>query len=1022
MCGHGGTRRGRRRSCSLAALTIDEQPESAPAEVAAAKLFAGAAALANAAANIQNLGAIGFTYEHDAHLYLKRARVLDTLWGDGRSLRSLLLERSPISGGHLIDEARTIMSPMTRGVGRGDVPRAPFHGLEALLEPSAVAIIGASDQVDSIGGRILDHIKTSFRGAVLPINPKRKEIQGLPTCPSIDCVEHDLAGALVLVAVRSELVCEVLAQCAARDVGAAIVFSSGFAEIGGAGREMQDELGAVVRSSKMRLLGPNCLGLINVRAGLRATFMTVSFGERDGAVALIGQSGAFGFGVYELMLDEGLGVSVWAATGNESDISAGELAGYLMEQDGIDVVAAMIEGINRPDLLLAAGRRGVELGKPLIVLKAGGSAAGARAAARHTGAEPVSSEAFAAAAESAGIVEVPDARSLIDTVKAFVPGRLPAGRRAVVLSGSGGVGVMMADAAEAAGLTLPQPDQELERTLTERIPPFGSVANPIDYTGQVVNDQSKLAEIIQAVSDSDLYDIVVLASLPRTLGDSFRELVVNGALLTPKPCLVRAHQDDVRRLVVEAGVAAIDDPHACIRAAAALAQFAEARERACEASEELPNAEPRLPRHGAALVGYRARRLLAAYGVPVIDERIVANADEAIAAARAMGASVTMALLSPSLADTVGEEGVRTDLDGEDRIRAAFAELETCGRRPNCSEPERGSIVVQEVVPSGIALVVGVHRDRTFGPIVSVGARRWSDQLDPAPAMALVPFSRAHARRLVDRLWERRGDGGPVRAVEALAAAIHAVGCLALWEPGVAEARIDPLVVAGDRVVAVGARVSFPEENHRLDVKSNHWLVDIVRRPGLFCSPVGVSGSGQTLRSARVVRGSRMRPRSALMSPVQVWAAAGGVILCFELAVLVRWVSGPYFKRVPAGPTAEPGWMRLVGDVWQPAGVLAVLLCVYWCLVRPWLRDRNVTFDGLLVLALATLWFEDPMANYFGQWYTYNANLINFGSWVKDVPGWQAYGRPERCCSSRSCWSRASTSTSFCSGQCSAAR
>jgi Spirocyclase AveC-like len=133
---------------------------------------------------------------------------------------------------------------------------------------------------------------------------------------------------------------------------------------------------------------------------------------------------------------------------------------------------------------------------------------------------------------------------------------------------------------------------------------------------------------------------------------------------------------------------------------------------------------------------------------------------------------------------------------------------------------------------------------------------------------------------------------------------------------------------------------------------------------------------------------------SLVRAPVRLWASVGVLILTFEAVVLIRWVSGPYLKRVPAGPTAEPGWMRAVENVWQGAGVAATLLCFYLCLVRPWRRERALTTDGLLVVALATLWFEDPMCNYFGQWFTYNSNLINFGSWVKDVPGWQSYGRP----------------------------
>ncbi|MFC5813757.1 acetate--CoA ligase family protein [Nonomuraea harbinensis] len=684
-------------------------------------------------------------------------------------------------------------------------------GLEALLDPRSVAVLGASESASRIGGRVLEHLRTKFGGAVFPVNPRRDTVQGLPARARVGDVEEDVD--LAVIAVASHLVPEAARQCAERGVRAAVVISSGFAEIGTeAGRKLQDELAAVGRDSGMRILGPNSMGSINLTNGLYATFASLrGFPIATGGVAVVSQSGAFGIRVFEGAQTEGLGLSHMVLTGNEADVTLGEVAGHLVERDQVAALALFAEGVREPELLLAAGRRAAELGKPVVFLKAGVSATGGRAALSHTGSMMVGARAFRAAAESAGIMVVPTLRELLALVKALASGRLPAGRRTCVLTGSGGAGILMADHLEAAGLELPPPSPELRAEVESLIPSFGSAGNPIDFTGQALNDPGSVPPLLARVSAADEYDIVCMTGVNRTHPPEVLSAIVEACRASDKPFLTWTPQADVALTMTRAGAPGFLDAEAMAAAAAVLTRYAALRESAL-ARADGPGAAAGarlVPAGAGTLTESAAKQVLGAYGIPVTEEGVAASADEAAALAGRIGFPVALKLSSSALAHKSDAGAVRLGLPDEAAVRAAFRELAELAR--GLLPGERVEVLVQEMVPAGIEILCGMAKDPLFGPVITVGAGGTLAEILAERHDALPPVTLARARDLVGGLWGgrlvRHPRGLTPAAAEELAAVVERFGRLAAAETAISEIDVNPLIVTGDRVVAVDALI-----------------------------------------------------------------------------------------------------------------------------------------------------------------------------------------------------------------------
>jgi acyl-CoA synthetase (NDP forming) len=441
---------------------------------------------------------------------------------------------------------------------------------DLLFRPRSIVVYGASSDPDKLSGRPLDYLKKfGFSGRLYAVNPRRSEVQGVRAYPDV----ADVPGPvdLAIVVVPAAAVVEAIRACADAGVGAAIIFASGFAEIGEAGAPQEEEIRAIARRSGMRLVGPNCLGSFAATDRAFATFSTAfdEDGERPvSAIALASQSGAVGTFTYSTMNALGLGVAYFANTGNETDVTVTELLSGLVDAPDVEVLMGHIEGCKDLDALAALAAAAQRRGKPLILLKSGRTPAGARAVAAHTGSIAGDDAAFDRVLAAHGAVRVPSMEAMADSALALVGGRRAAGRRLSIVTLSGGGGALAADRAVELGLSVDTwlNDDDIA-ALSAELPYFGSTKNPIDVTGAMINDLSLLERTLHIVCDNDDTDVVlVLIGNADRGADEIVATLTKAYRSTSKPFLVAwtGGSGRPRMALLEAGVPTYTEPNRAV--------------------------------------------------------------------------------------------------------------------------------------------------------------------------------------------------------------------------------------------------------------------------------------------------------------------------------------------------------------------------------------------------------------------------------------------------------------------------
>ena len=381
---------------------------------------------------------------------------------------------------------------------------------DALFRPRSVAVIGASSDATRIGGRPIDYTRRGkYAGALYPVNPNQHEVQGLPCFPSIAAVPGEVD--LALIALPAKAAPQAVDECLAKGVRAIVMFSSGFAEIDAAGRAVQDKMLERCRTAGVPLLGPNCLGLMNVGAGMLLTFSTVleSIWPRQGQVSVVSQSGAVGAYAAALAMERGVGLSQWVSTGNEADIDVAQCIQWLADDDATGTIMAYLEGCRNLPGLRSALEAAARNGKPVLLLKSGVTDTGRNAVALHTGSDAGDDKAYEEIFRATGAFRARSIEQQVDMAYACANGVFPRGPRLCVITISGGVGVLTADAARAAGLELPPPGLVAQREI-KKLVPFSSPLNPVDVTAQIVNDISLFNRILTLVAQEQVFDSIII--------------------------------------------------------------------------------------------------------------------------------------------------------------------------------------------------------------------------------------------------------------------------------------------------------------------------------------------------------------------------------------------------------------------------------------------------------------------------------------------------------------------------------
>lgn len=676
--------------------------------------------------------------------------------------------------------------------------------LNRFFNPRSIAIVGASQDVITISGQPLQHLQShGYAGRLYPVNPKYVEILGVKCYSSISALPE--TPDLVLVLVNASRVAALLRECGSRGVPYAIVFSSGYAETGGAGVGMQRELAAIAAESGIGIIGPNCQGMINVAARVYAGFGSVFFTDYNtGGVSMVSQSGGFGFSVMNLASkDGGVNFRQMVTTGNEVGVSALDFVEYFIDDPHTDIIAAYIEGLKDARRLVGVGRKALAKKKPILAWKVGNSAEGRRAAAAHTANLGGEMALYQAAFRQSGIIQVEDIQDVVDYCRAFRCGKLPKGNRVAIITVSGGAGILMTDECIARGMQVPSLSPATTERLRAIVPSFGSIRNPVDVTAAIFNDLSLIRRALQAVLDDPEIDAIAMinASLQGELAANIAAEIAAIAAHTEKPIFLAWSARDEPAREAYAKLDAVNIPHykspvRCGRALAALSSCAlSLRREAARLQENVPALSAAsasiLKGMSGDLSRHAAKQLLSACGIGVTRETLATCAADAVAAARAIGYPVVLQAHSSELSHKAAAQGVTLPLDSNAAVTAAFDEIMQIAHVEG--------VLVQERVADGIEAILGVCNDRLFGPVVKFGLGGIFAGVLNDVTFRMAPVTKLDAREMI-----AESRGGAVLAgvgadVDALADAIVRVSVMAVdLEHRLGELDINPLFVLPD--------------------------------------------------------------------------------------------------------------------------------------------------------------------------------------------------------------------------------
>ncbi len=697
---------------------------------------------------------------------------------------------------------------------------AVIRSIGRLLEPHAIAVIGAGRQRGTIGHELLRNLLAGgFEGPVYPVNPAASHVASVPCWPSVGAIPDDVD--LAVIAVPEPAVAQAIAECGAKGVSSLVVITAGFAERGAQGADAQHALAALAHSHGMRMVGPNCFGIINTSpsVSMNATFApeTPLFGDAGFA----SQSGGLGIAILGEAVARDLGLSSFVSMGNKADVSGNDLLQWWEQDDATNVILLYLESFGNPRKFSRIARH-VGRSKPIVALKSGRTQAGTRAASSHTAALASSDQAVDALFRQTGVVRVETIEELFDVGEILAHQPVPAGRRATIVGNAGGPGVLAADACISHGLEVPELSTELQGVLAGLLPPGASVRNPIDLAASATADG--YARALGALLASDEIDVVIVIFTPPlvTRADDVARAVV-GAV---DAATVEGHNKPVVASFL--GVSAIRPilhgasrpipcfayPENAARALAHAATYGAWRARPLGVVPVLDNTSPNDARRMVAagcpsgsgwLTGADAQAILAAYGIGVVSTTFVPDAEAAETEARRLGCPVALKAWGPEIVHKSDLGGVRLGVDGPDAVKTAFSAMAAA-----LGGAMEGA-VIQPMVHGGVETIVGFVQNAEFGPQVVFGLGGTAVELLGDVVTRLAPLTDLDARDMVLGLRAtpllRGYRGSPPVDIDALTDVVLRLGQLAEDLPEIAEVDCNPVIASSSGALVVDARM-----------------------------------------------------------------------------------------------------------------------------------------------------------------------------------------------------------------------
>jgi acetyl coenzyme A synthetase (ADP forming)-like protein len=697
---------------------------------------------------------------------------------------------------------------------------AAVAALQLFLRPRSVAVIGASRRQATVGGEILHHLlEDGFTGSVYPVNGVATTVQGKPAFRSISNVPEPVE--LAVVAVRAEHVCAVAEECAGAGVRALLVISAGFAEIGPEGRNRQQELLRICRESGMRLVGPNCLGVLNTDPDVRLDATFAARVPLPGTVGFLSQSGGLGIAMIESATRHGLGLSSFVSVGNKADISANDLLEYWEGDAGTDVVLLYLESFGNPRRFARIARR-VSASKPIIAVKSGGSPAGARATSSHTGALLAASDVTVDALfAQAGVIRTETMHELFDVAALLSSQPTPQGGRVAIVTNAGGPGILCADACHAGGLDVTGCSEPVKARLAQFLAPEAALGNPIDLIATAPAEHfRRTIEVLVSEHACDAIIVIFVPTLVTQADDVARELhaaAENSGGVTLSAVFMQAEPPPPALGQGAPRVPAFEFPEDAARSLAHAVRYSRWTARPRGTVPELDRCHPD---EAAALIAaalgsgqewlgpQEVGALLGCYGLPVSPTRVVHGIGAAVAAAAALHGPVALKAAAPGLLHKTDAGAVQVGLDGPTAVRAAAREIKAAVARAGY---QLEGFIVQPMARTGAELLIGVVHDESFGPVVACGAGGISAELLKDVSVRITPLTDVDADEMLRSLRMypllEGYRGAPACNIGAVKDVLLRLSALVDTHPEVIELDANPVIADVDGATIVDARI-----------------------------------------------------------------------------------------------------------------------------------------------------------------------------------------------------------------------
>ncbi len=712
------------------------------------------------------------------------------------------------------------------------------YNLDKIFEPSSVAVIGASEKKGSVGCSLIENvIEGGYRGKIFPVNPQYKIIKDLDTYPSISDIEQPVD--LVILATPIIGVPSIIRDCVEAKVGGVIIISVGGRERGLEGKKLEEEIKGQAGRGGLRIVGPNCIGIISSESRLNATFAGSM--PPSGNLAFISQSGAICAAILDLSQKEGIGFRYFVSIGSMLDVDYGDLINYMGDDPDVSSIALYLESLTNMRKFMSAARA-VSRVKPIVVLKAGESGAGARAASSHVGALAGEDAVYEAAFKRAGIVRVKTVGELFDCAEVMAKQSLPTGPGLAIITNGGGPGVMAADVLAFYGLEPVPLSPETMKKLDEFLPPFWSKGNPINILGDASPERWQRS-IEVCLSAREIKALVIIL-VPQSMGHALAVSEIVLELLSGKPhppifavWMGGENAEEGRQVLNKAGIPTYETPERAIAAFKHMYSYKRNLEMLYEVPSKLPvalkfdrssareNIEKALKEGNTLLTEAESKALLKAYGIPVNRTAVADSPDKAIQLAQDMGYPVVMKVNSRDILHKSDVHGVKLNLRREKDVSDAFSKI-MANARTYAPKAELLGVTVQPMfIDPDYELILGSKMDADFGPVILFGMGGIMTEIMRDLAIALPPLNRLLARRLIEgtRVYQmlRGYRNRPPARLALLEEVLVRLSQLVTDFPEIAELDINPMILLEDRACAVDARVIIKPS----DVIAPHHLV-----------------------------------------------------------------------------------------------------------------------------------------------------------------------------------------------------